>query len=87
LPAGSIEVSEYTVNNLFKKRAEIVRLEQEPAQTVPAAPAAPQAAVPAAKPQLPAAPPSLTTPPLPLPLPAAPKTEIQTAADPAAPKN
>jgi hypothetical protein len=81
------EVSEYTVNNLFKKRAEIVRLEQEPAQTVPAAPAAPQAAVPAAKPQLPAAPPSLTTPPLPLPLPAAPKTEIQTAADPAAPKN
>ncbi len=80
------EVSEYTVNNLFKKRAEIVRLEQKPAET---APAAPQAAAPAVKPQLPAAPPSLTTPPVPLP--SAPKTEVKPAADPAAnpavPKN
>jgi hypothetical protein len=83
------EVSEYTVNNLFKKRAEIVRLEQKPAETTPAAPAVPQSAAPAAKPQLPAAPPSLTTPPVPLP--SAPKTEIKPAADPAAnpaaPKN
>lgn len=86
------EVSEYTVNNLFKKRAEIVKLEQKPAESVPAAPAAPaapQSAVPALKPQLPAAPPSLTTPPVPLP--SAPKTEIKPAADPAvnapAPKN
>ncbi len=82
------EVSEYTVNNLFKKRSEIVRLEQEPAQAVPAAPAAPaapQAAAPAAKPELPGASPSLTTPPLPLPV--APQTEVKPAADPAAPKN
>lgn len=86
------EVSEYTVNNLFKKRSEIVKQEQKPAEAAPeapAAPAAPQAVVPAARPELPVAPPSLTTPPVPLP--AAPKTEVKPAADPsanpAAPKN
>lgn len=83
------EVSEYTVNNLFKKRAEIVRSKQEPAAGAPAAPAAPQGAAPAVRPVLPGAPPSLTTPPVPLP--SAPKTEIKPAADPAAnpaaPKN
>ncbi len=83
------EVSEYTVNNLFKKRAEIVKQEQKPVGAAPAAPLDPQAAAPAATPQLPSAPPSLTTPPVPLP--SAPKAEIKPAADPAAnpaaPKN
>ncbi len=85
------EVSEYTVNNLFKKRSEILKLEQKSAEAAPAAPVNPAAPAPAApvKPGLQPAPPSLTTPPVPLPL--APKAEIKPAADPnanpAAPKN
>lgn len=54
------EVSEYTVNNLLKKRSEIVKIDPPPATPAPAAPAS-GAAAPAA----PATPPvSVTTPPV-----------------------
>ena len=88
------EVSEYTVNNLLKKRSEIVKL-NVPAATAPGAPAAPgAAATPTPAPTLPkpeiktSAPISVTTPPVSVP--ALPKTEIKPApaadANPAVPE-
>lgn len=91
------EVSEYTVNNLFKKRSEIVRVEakaEAPAENAPtpapAPPAPDSAAIPAVKPEVGGKPAaiSVTTPPVAVP--ELPKTEIKPAPDPdanpAAPK-
>lgn len=89
------EVSEYTVNSLFKKRSEIVRVDAmaEPAPNAAApAPAPPTAATPVTTPPAllenqPSAI-SVTTPPVPVP--ELPKTEIKPApspeANPAAPQ-
>ena len=92
----AFEVSEYTVNNFFKKRSEIVKVEAkaEPAPAPPtgaaASPTAPSfsmptpGAAPASPPAAPLAPapsaPSVSTPPIELPT--APKTEIKPEADP-----
>lgn len=93
------EVSEYTVNNLLKKRSEIVKAEEAETPANPATGAAPGATpAPAAAPS-PATPPaavnkpaskpiSVTTPPVAVP--PLPKTEVKPAPDadanPAAPK-
>ena len=87
------EVSEYTVNNLLKKRSEIVKLEVPPATSAPTAPGSSPA--PAASNIIPAkpeiktsAPISVTTPPVSVP--ALPKDDIKPApapdANPAAPE-
>ena len=87
------EVSEYTVNNLLKKRSEIVKLDVPPATTAPAAPgSSPAPAAPStipAKPEIKtSAPISVTTPPVSVP--ALPKDDIKPApapdANPAAPE-
>lgn len=93
------EVSEYTINNLLKKRSEIVKLEVPPATPAPAAPASPTAApaapAPASAAPAPAQPEVKTTAPIsvttpPVSLPAAPKTEVKPApaadANPAKPQ-
>jgi len=82
----AFEVSEYTVNNFFKKRSEIVQVE---AKAEPAPAAAPGAPVPSpapatsAAPSLNPAPITVTSPPVEIP--SAPKIEIKPQADPAAP--
>jgi|JI6StandDraft_1071083.scaffolds.fasta_scaffold01183_9 hypothetical protein len=58
------EVSEYTVNNLLKKRSEIVKLEVPKAETPPPAGTAPAVPATSAAPAAPAAPVSVTTPPV-----------------------
>lgn len=91
------EVSEYTVNSLFKKRSEIVRVEAKaepaPGADAPTAPVVPPAAAPAPSAAIPAldskpASISVTTPPVPVP--ELPKMEIKPApspeANPAAPQ-
>lgn len=87
------EVSEYTVNNLLKKRSEIVKLDVPPATTAPAAPgSSPPPAAPSTMPAKPeiktSAPISVTTPPVSVP--ALPKDDIKPApapdANPAAPE-
>ncbi|MCX6853438.1 MAG: DUF4340 domain-containing protein [Verrucomicrobia bacterium] len=87
------EVSEYTINNLLKKRSEIVKLDVPPATDAPAAPgASPAPAVPSSAPAKPeistSAPISVTTPPVSVP--ALPKADIKPApaadANPAAPE-
>lgn len=89
------EISEYTVNNLLKKRSEIVKL-NVPAATTPSAPAAPGNAATTAtpapaltKPEIKtSAPISVTTPPVSVP--PLPKTEVKPApaadANPAVPE-
>lgn len=85
------EVSEYTVNNLLKKRSEIIKFDEPPATPAPAAPATP-AAAPAPAPSKPeiktSAPISVTTPPVSVP--PLPKTEVKPApaadANPAVPE-
>lgn len=85
------EVSEYTVNSLFKKRSEIVRVEAKaepaPGADAPTAPVVPPAAAPAPSAAIPAldskpASISVTTPPVPVP--ELPKTEIKPAPSPEA---
>jgi Domain of unknown function (DUF4340) len=87
------EVSEYTINNLLKKRSEIVKLDVPPATDAPAAPgASPAPGVPSGIPGMPeiktSAPISVTTPPVSVP--ALPKADIKPApapdANPAAPE-
>ena len=88
------EVSEYTVNNLLKKRSEIVKLDvpaATPAPSAPSAPATSAAPAPAApvKPEIKtSAPISVTTPPVSVP--ELPKTEVKPApaadANPAKPQ-
>jgi len=85
------EVSEYTINNLLKKRSEIVKL-NVPAATAPPAPGAASAPTPApsfAKPEIKTTSPiSVTTPPVSVP--ALPKAEVKPApaadANPAVPE-
>lgn len=85
------EVSEYTVNNLLKKRSEIVKLEVPPATPAPAASSAPAPSAPApASAPVPAAPEIKTTAPIsvttpPVSVPQLPKTEVKPA--PAADSN
>lgn len=84
----AFEVSEYTVNNLLKKRSEILKAAPAPIPLPQsAAPTAPAASVPTAPAPAPAAPApqppvTVTTPPVPVPTP--PKAELRPAADPAA---
>lgn len=95
------EVSEYTINNLLKKRSEIVKLDvppatpATPATAAPAPTAAPSTPAPAAATPAPAQPEVKTTAPIsvttpPVSLPAAPKTEVKPApaadANPAKPQ-
>lgn len=81
------EVSEYTVNNLFKKRSEVVQVEAK-ATPAPAAATAPEAAAPAsaptpaASPASPAPVPATEAPTAPMPAPAA-EASTTPAADPA----
>jgi len=86
------EVSEYTVNNLLKKRSEIVKVDTPPAKpAAPAAgttPAAPAPSTSATPPAAPAAPVSVTTPPIsvttpPVAVPPAPAAEAPAPAQPA----
>lgn len=87
------EVSEYTINNLLKKRSEIVKLDVPPATNAPKAPgSSPAPATPSATPVKPeiktTAPISVTTPPVSVP--ALPKADIKPApaadANPATPE-
>ncbi|HCN78747.1 MAG TPA: hypothetical protein DIT13_16325 [Verrucomicrobiales bacterium] len=86
------EVSEYTINNLFKKRSEIVKVEakteEAPAPAVPNAPApaapAPSAATPVPKLEVDSKPPSISVTTPPVAVPELPKTEVKPAPDPAA---
>lgn len=83
------EVSEYTVNNLLKKRSEIVKLDVPAATPAPAAPSAPAPAAAPVKPEIKtSAPISVTTPPVSVPQ--LPKTEVKPApaadANPAKPQ-
>lgn len=82
----AFEVSEYTVNNFFKKRSEIVQVsaKAEPAPSAPAGAGAPAASSIPGVPSIPGltnqAPISVTTPPIPVPT--APAPEIKPATDP-----